>query len=332
MENSLWRRLAVLFVGGATVSAVGLAGPDATARRSHLELARSRSPSRAAAASEMSPLYNSMTRYSTSTIRGDSIDLYYPAQVKQPLPVALLLQGLNVDKAHYSQFAEQVGRYGFIVAVPNHTVSVRGRDELFAQVGQVTDVLESMRRETQTPKSPLYKKIDPETLVLLGHSHGGMMGLDAIRGACDVPFCIGDYTIPKELKAAAFYGTFLWEDGEYLSIDNSRVPTLLVAGSRDSLITPEEIQQTYGQIKYPPKMYVQVEGANHYGITDRDNPSGSPPEPRSPTLPQEQAIETIARWSAAFLRAYALEDKTALDYLYRIGPKTDTIVEVVAEP
>ncbi|MDC0831407.1 hypothetical protein POG22_00060 [Geitlerinema sp. CS-897] len=325
MEKSRSLFVVAMWVGATVVSAVSYLGSEATVRRST-------ALSDTAATSEISPQYDDMTRYSTTTVRGDSIDLYYARNAKQPLPVALLLQGLNVDKAYYSKFAEQVGRYGFVVAVPNHIASVRGREELFAQVGQVTDVLESMRRETQAPKSPLYGKIDPETLVLLGHSHGGTMGLDAIRGACDVSFCVGDYTIPKELKAAAFYGTFLWGDGEHFSIDNSRVPTMLVAGSRDSLISPEETRQTYAQLKYPPKVYVRVEGANHYGITDLDNPPGSPPEPRSPMLPQDQAIETIARWSAVFLRAYALEDKTALDYLYRSGTESDALVRVIAEP
>ncbi|MBP0004104.1 MAG: hypothetical protein J7642_10370 [Cyanobacteria bacterium SBC] len=274
---------------------------------------------------------SAMTRYATTTVAGDSIDLYYPSNVDRSLPVALLLQGFNVDKAYYARYAEQVGRYGFIVVVPNHRTSVRGREALFAQVGQVTDVLASMQHENQNARSPLFGKIDPTTLVLLGHSHGGMMGLDAIRGACDVPFCIGDYALPEELKAAAFYGTFLWEDGEYLTIDNARVPTMLIAGSRDSLITPEETWTTYQHLKFSPKIYVRVEGANHYGITDLDNPPKAPREPNPPTIPQEMSIETIARWSAVFLRAYALNDRTAIDYLDSVGLVSDEIVTVIAD-
>lgn len=279
----------------------------------------------------VAPAFAAMSQFSTTTVSGDPVDLYYPANADAPIPVALLLQGLNVDKAHYSNYAERVGRYGFAVAVPNHRARVRGREQLFAQVGQVTDILNTMRRENEDPTSPLFDRIDVDTLVLLGHSHGGMMGLDAIRGACDVPFCMGDYTLPDELKAAAFYGTFLWEDGEYLSVDNGGIPTALIAGTRDSLITPPETERTYEKIQTPPKLYVLVEGANHYGIANQHNPPGAPVEPYRPTIPQEMAIEAIARWSGAFLRAYALNDATALDYVQRVGGGTDELVTLRGE-
>lgn len=279
----------------------------------------------------LTPQFSAMSQFETTTVRGDPVDLYYPSASDRPLPVALFLQGLNVDKAYYSDYAQQVGRYGFVVAVPNHRTSIRGREELFAQVGQVTDILATMKRESEDPRSPLFGKLALHTLVLLGHSHGGMMGLDAIRGACDVPFCMGDYTLPEELKAAVFYGTFLWEDGEYLSVDNSQIPVALIAGSRDSLITPEETQRTYEHIQDPPKVYIRVEGANHYGITDQHNPPGAPIEPRRSEIPQAMAVETIARWSGAFLRAYALNDETALNYLRRQGGGRDKLVTLLGE-
>lgn len=283
-----------------------------------------------------SPMFDSIATYQTTLVTsGDPADIYYPDPTdlepgQHAFPIALLLQGANVDKAYYSQYATIVARYGFIVVVPNHRTSIRGRAELFAQVEQVTEALAHV--QIAGDRAPFADILDPQKLVLLGHSHGGMMGLDAIRGACDVPFCVGDYSIPDELVAAAFFGTFLWEDGEYLPIDNADVPIALIAGSRDSLITPHETLGTYKQIDNPPKVFVLVRGANHYGITNLDNPPGSPQEPNLPTIDQQDAVETIARWSALFLRAHALDDRVASDYIYDSKIHQHTNVKVISQP
>ena len=273
-----------------------------------------------------------MAKLELTTSRGDPADVYYP-RVKEPapelrFPIALLLQGLNVDKAHYSRYAQRVARYGFVVVVPNHRTSIRGSDELFAQVGQVTDTLLTARAIDRDPGSPLFDRIDSSQLVLLGHSHGGMMGLDAIRGACDVPFCVGEYSLPDELKAAVFFGTALWEDGEYLRIDNTSIPVALIAGDRDSLIGIEETRQTYAQIVTPPRALIELRGVNHYGITDTDNPSGSPLEQSESTIAQSDSITAIADWSGRFLRGHLRADRAALRSVYRFEPERHGVGDV----
>ena len=288
------------------------------------------------ASSAPPPMFDAIATYSTTLITsGDPVDIYYPDPAtlgdgRHAFPIALFLQGANVDKVYYAQYAKTVARYGFIVVVPNHRTSILGRAALFAQVSQVPEALASLRMTSD--RAPFAEMMDAEKLVLLGHSHGGMMGLDAIRGACDIPFCVGDYSIPEELVAAAFFGTFLWEDGEYLPIDNADVPIALIAGTRDSLITPQEILGTYKKIDRPPKVFVLVKGSNHYGITDVDNPPGSPQEPNRQTLDRSAGIETIARWSALFLRAHALGDRAAFDYIYKTKNHQDTNVKVVSQP
>ncbi|WP_199328304.1 hypothetical protein [Anabaena azotica] len=48
-------------------------------------------------------------------------------------------------------------------------------------------------------------------------------------------------------------------------------------------------------------------------------------------MSQKKSIETIARWSALFLRAYALDEKGALDYVNNTGDALDENVTVVSE-
>jgi predicted dienelactone hydrolase len=280
------------------------------------------------------PFFREIKPYQTRIeANGDRADIYYPdlSQItnRDRLPIALILQGYNVHKTYYSAYATHLARYGFIVVVPNHVTAVRGKLELFAQVEQVPEVLQQMKWENNRDNSPLYATIDSSKMVVIGHSHGGFMGMDAIREACDMPFCEGDYRRPPELLGGVFFGADLWEDGEYLTIDNSTIPIALIAGNRDSLVRADSIKITYDNIQTPPKAFITVIGANHYGITDVDNPAGSPLEKNPPTLPQEVAIETIARWSAMFLRAYTLDDPAALEYLQFQGDSVDENVTLI---
>lgn len=296
-----------------------------------------------------------VNRYSvTIPANGDAADIFYPVVSPSALdtyPVGLLLPGFNVDKYYYDLFARKVASYGFIVVVPNHRISYQGQPALFAQVQQVTEVLAFMKAENINPKSPILNHVDGEKLVLLGHSHGGFIGFDAIRNVCESPWCVGNYRRPPELLAGVFYGSDFWEDGEFLTIDNSRnyaaisnqhkgniapnypgIPLALIAGSRDSLIKAENVQFTYNNIKQPPKAYIKITGANHYGITNIDNPPGSPKERNSPTLGQAESIEAIARWSAIFLRAYALNDAETLDYIHVPGKSQDPNITIISQP
>ncbi|VEP12927.1 hypothetical protein H1P_1720003 [Hyella patelloides LEGE 07179] len=49
-----------------------------------------------------------------------------------------------------------------------------------------------------------------------------------------------------------------------------------------------------------------------------------------PTLDQEIATETIARWSGLFLRAHVSEDREAFNYVYNIGDADDENVTAIS--
>lgn len=285
------------------------------------------------------PLFDNTANYLTSIPRSDggvdNADIYYPIlpdSSNSSLPIALFLQGALVDKSDYSNFANIVARYGFVVVVPNHirtAVSPMGEvTGLLAEQQQVNDVLTYMQSENSNPTSPVASLLDPSTLVLLGHSFGGAVGIAAIQGDCFFVLCTEEFNRPDELKAGVFYGTnFLigQENGILPAIENDGIPLALVQGNRDGVATFANAELTYAQIQDPPKAFITIPGANHYGITNEDNLIR---EPIRPKLEQDVAIETIARWSALFLRGTALNDKGAFDYVFNSGDALDPNVSV----
>ena len=244
-----------------------------------------------------------------------------------------------------------VASYGFAVVVPNNlrTLEVPGPAPevtgFFPELPQVNEVLDYVRGS----ESPIAEAIDPEQLVVLGHSFGGAVGLSAVQGSCPFPNCpFGEFDRPDELVGAAFFGTDFQpspaEGGSGLVplIDNADIPTALILGSNDGISAPDETEATYEQIQDPPKALVSIEGTNHFGITNENdplNPATTPPEvppildePNLQTIPQEIAIDTIATWSSLFLRATVLDDQSAFDFVFGgTGDELDSNVSVISE-
>ena len=153
---------------------------------------------------------------------------------------------------------------------------------------------------------------------------------------------------PEELAGGIFFGTDLrpslgsgQPSPPVPLIDNNDLPTGLILGSNDSISDPAETRETYDQIEDPPKALIAVEGTNHFGITNENDPLNPPttpeevppitPETNPQEIPQLIAIDTIATWSALFLRATVLEDANAYDFVFETGDELDSNVSVVSE-
>lgn len=284
------------------------------------------------------PQFKDFNRYETIiSADNDSADIYFPNPSdldtgNYSFPVALLLQGAFVDKSFYSQYASVVARYGFIVVVPDHERTIFGFTGLIAETSEIDEVLSQIAVENSNPTSPLAGIVDTEKLGLLGHSFGGAVGLSAIANQCIFPLCEGSFTRPEELKAGAFFGTNLRNaNDEFVPIANSGIAVALVQGSRDGVALPFRAEATYEKIQTPPKALITVLGANHFGITDVNNPLGAQPDLSDPTLPQDVAINTVARWSGLFLRANVLGDRDAFNYVFNAGDASDPNVTVESE-
>lgn len=286
------------------------------------------------------PLYDQVKHYTTMIeVDGDPADVYYPVvpnSTADQLPIVLLLQGALVDKADYSNYAEEVASYGFVVVVPNNERTLTAPDGqtvtgLFSEQGQVNDVLDQMKVEDADPTSPIFEIADTETLGLLGHSFGGAVGLGATQEEiCISGICSEGYTPPLELQAGIFYGTNFRDQqtGEFLPINNEDIPIGLIAGTLDSITNFGEVASTYVEIQDTPKALIAIEGANHYGITNTDNLTR---EQNRPTLDQATATAAIGRWSGLFLRSHLLNDQGAFDYVYNTGGDLDPNVNTISQ-
>lgn len=283
------------------------------------------------------PIYQNVSSYetqipTTNSVTGfDFTDIYYPesSNRSETFPIAVMLQGALVDKADYSSFASQVASYGFVVAVPNHlrTFSSDFPPGLLATQEVVNDVLAFVETENTNETSPIEGIADTDSLGLLGHSFGGSVGLGAIQGECFPIICTTEFTRPDALKAGIFYGTRFGGQDPFSPVPpifNDGIPTGFIGGTLDGVISLSKVIETYEQIQDPPKAVVSVVGANHYGITNTD----SFRDPIRPTLEQEIATETIARWSGLFLRAHVLNDQDAFNYIYSTGDAHDENVTV----
>lgn len=285
------------------------------------------------------PLFNDVASYTTTISANNNLaDIYFPNPKdlktgKYSFPVALFLQGALVDKSNYSNYANIVASYGFIVVVPNNERLLPQFGKALApETSQINAVLTQMLAENSNPTSPVRGVINTQKLALLGHSLGGYVGLSAIANLCLPTVCEGSFSRPKELVAGAFYGTSLRDaNDEFIPINNSGIPIALLQGTDDGRALPFRAQATYDNIKDAPKALISIIGANHFGITNTNNPLGSVPDPNNPTIEQNVAVETIARWSGLFLRASVLNDKGAYDYIYSTGDTRDPKVTVISQ-
>jgi dienelactone hydrolase len=294
-----------------------------------------------AATFKSASLFNNVANY-TTIISGNNelADIYFPnpSNLKTgnySFPVALLLQGANVDKSNYSNYARTVASYGFVVVVPNRlrTIPQFNLTGLFAETSQIDETLAQIKTENLNQDSPIAGVVNTTKIGLLGHSQGGAVGLSAIANLCIPILCEGSFNRPNELVAGAFFGANLRNQAtnEFIPINNSGIPIALLQGTADGIALPFRAQATYDQIQNPPKALINILGANHYGITNINNPTGSIPDRNAPTIAQNMAVEAIARWSGLFLRASIIGDQDAFNYVYSTGDALDSNVTVISQ-
>lgn len=258
----------------------------------------------------------------------DPATVYYP---KLPprlrgsygnFPVVIMMQGARVLRKYYSQYARELARYGFVVIVPDHTSSVLA-EVGFTEFIVITDSLELLEGETSNPDSPLYGVVDTTTAALSGHSFGTAAALFAVGGLCTFPFCdprVG-FELPSAVKAAAV----LAGNTRALDIDSTGIPVAIIVGDIDT--GRDDGERTYGILE-PPRAFIEIRDANHYGLNDTDQPPEAAvrEDEAKQTTPQSISAARFGQWAGIFLRAHLYGDQRAWRRIYVSGGNANVTI------
>ena len=261
----------------------------------------------------------SVGSFTTNLVSGDAADVYHPLPARESVPVIAFLQGGLTDKSLYAGYASELACAGYVVVVPNRFASLfPGQPpQIFTSQQVINDVLATMVLSNANAGSPLFGTVDTDSLGVAGHSFGGAAALFAIEGSCRPPFCFGLYERPPQLKAAVVFGVnTIGPGGAPIDVNTSAAPVAMIHGSVDGRATLARATATFAVLERS-KAFIKIDGLNHWGIIDVQNPAGNSPDPNVQTRPQGWGIAKTAKYSQLMFDAYLKGDNGALKKLRR---------------
>jgi dienelactone hydrolase len=239
-------------------------------------------------------------------------------------PIVPLLQGGNVPREQYSEFARELASFGFVVVVPDlkQSFGPPGSPQMYLTSQWVPNwVAADVAQRDADAASPLHQITDTGSMAVIGHSFGAAAALATVQGTCQPPFCFGPpfaYQRPAALKAAVVHGFQNCDPTQTQCFypNTSAAPTMIVNGGLDD---PGAPALTAYQYLTPARALVVVEGMNHFGLTNDDLASPTGPNPEPNELEQAESISRTARWTAAWLSAHLLGDQDATGLVFESG-------------
>ncbi len=187
---------------------------------------------------------------------------YYPAQLEDSgdqWPAVVFVNGTGVYAAKYPALFRHLASWGFIVL---------GNEDPGTFSGDSTDAtLAWLLEQNGDPDSVFYQKVDTAHMGLSGHSQGGVGVFNAISEQPNggLYTCAVSLSPTQEDLAAALN----------IPYDPSKtvIPTLVLAGTSNDVITPEGMEKLYGKLGGPKAMalrgFIRASGKlfNRYGTT-----------------------------------------------------------------
>jgi len=170
---------------------------------------------------------------------------------------------------------EALASHGFIVASPEHTGNAQQSlsdsfDEAAAnRVPDVSFVIDTMIERSQDANDAFHERVDGSRVGVLGHSFGGMTAIGMAAGWAGAP---ADRRVATILPVSAVIVKELQSDVRTSpnagftpeQLATIEVPVMLMGGSEDVDVLPENNEIAFEQIVNAPRVYrVDIIGATH---------------------------------------------------------------------
>lgn len=173
---------------------------------------------------------------------------YYPAELEdseEQWPAVVFVNGTGVYASKYPALFRHLASWGFIVL---------GNEDPGTFSGDSADAtLAWLLEENEAPDSVFYQRLDTDRLGLSGHSQGGVGVFNAVN---EQPHG-GMYTCAVSLSPTQED----WAEALKIPYDPSQtaIPTLVLAGTHNDVITPEGMEQLYGKLAGPKAMALRAD-------------------------------------------------------------------------
>ncbi|AWZ10268.1 acetylxylan esterase [Streptomyces sp. ICC1] len=196
--------------------------------------------------------YGAPGPYATAVEVGVVTTLYYPRDIStsgRRHPVIVWGNGTFAFPVVYRDLLLHWASQGFIVAAANTPQSNLG---VSMRAG-----IDLLTRRNADPGSAFHDHVDLEHIGASGHSQGGAAAI--VVGA--------DPRIDTILPI---------QPGPLANINDVRVPALLLAGQKDSIVFPFLVQAFYEAADHIPAVYGELRGADHFTIVGDPGPFAAP--------------------------------------------------------
>ncbi len=211
---------------------------------------------------------------------GTTIPLYlYVPDENGPLPVIVFTHGFQLTPSHYTQYAEHLASWGFIVVMPQmpgSLVAPKTHRELKEYLQAILDWIE---QDNMSPTGKLAGKADLTRIGLSGHSMGGKISL--LTSAED-PRPAASFVIdPVDAAGSPFASNPV----DYPSVTPELMPQISIPlgllgetlngtctgfGCQPCAPAEDNFQQYY-QYAVSPAIEIEVLGASHMSFLDNPN-------------------------------------------------------------
>ena len=173
---------------------------------------------------------------------------YYPAELEdsgEQWPAVVFVNGTGVYASKYPALFRHLASWGFIVL---------GNEDPGTFSGDSADAtLAWLLEENEDPNSLFYQRVDTDCLGLSGHSQGGVGVFNAVN---EQPHG-GMYACAVSLSPTQED----WAEALKIPYDPSQtaVPTLVLAGTNNDVITPEGMEALYNKLGGPKAMALRTD-------------------------------------------------------------------------